>query len=169
MTSQARLSSFVAALFLGLGLGCGSEIDYDDELGLEPASSPSSEYELVFIGDGEERGGTNGQSDESGMGEEEDAPGDSGDERSDLIAYDDTGEFTVQVGLYDSSRKAGKRVRELSALGYPAYAIAIPSGSQFRVRIGYFESREMAKRFGEIFKEDTGAEYWIDRRSNEMY
>ena len=164
MTSQARLSSFIASLFLGLG--CGSEIDYDDELGLEPASSPSSEYELVFIGDGEERGGTKGQSDESGIGEEEDAPG---DERSDLIAYDDTGEFTVQVGLYDSSRQAGKRVRELSALGYPAYAIAIPSGSQFRVRIGYFESREMAKRFGEIFKEDTGVEYWIDRRSNEMY
>lgn len=168
MTSQARMSILVAALFLGVG--CGSEIDYDDELGLEPTSSPSSDYELVVIGDGEKEGGANTQSDESGMGEEgEEEPLDSGDETSDLIAYDDTGEFTVQVGLYDSSRKAGKRVTELSALGYPAYAIAIPSGNQFRVRIGYFESRKMAKRFGEIFKQDIGVEYWIDRRSNEMY
>ena len=56
---------------------------------------------------------------------------------------------------------------ELRKLGYPAYALGTRGDSRVRVRIGYFTTREEAERFGEIFKEDTGSDYWIDRRANE--
>ena len=160
MSLQARQASFVAAVVLGCG--CSSEIDYDDELGLEGSSS--TDYELVVIGEGERapQAPDNGSVDE-------DVPTEPDNGQSQLIVYDDKGEFTVQVGLFDTARKASERVKELSALGYPAYVIAVPTGGSFRVRIGYFESRDMAQRFGEIFKEDSGVDFWIDRRSNEMF
>ena len=161
MSLQARHMIILAALILGSG--CTSEIDYDDELGLEGSSS--TDYELVIID-----GGQQASQAPHSSAVDEDAPTEPEDNgQSQLIVYDDKGEFTVQVGLFDASRKANERVKELSALGYPAYVIAVPTGGSFRVRIGYFESRDMAQRFGRIFKEDSGAEFWIDRRSNEMF
>ena len=134
-------------------LGCSTEIDYDDELGLEAA--PESGYELVVI-------------DDASLGSVVEAEVQaSASDLDELIHFDEHGEFTVQVGLYGSAREAGASVRDLSAHGYPAYAIAAPSREGFRVRIGYFPSRKIAQRFGEIFKEDRGAEYWIDLRTNE--
>ena len=84
------------------------------------------------------------------------------------VDYDSDGEYTVQIGLYNA-RAAAERVRKLDDLGYPVYAIAISDGGGVRVRIGYFRTRADARRFGEIFKEDTGSDYWIDRRSNEVF
>ena len=84
-----------------------------------------------------------------------------------VVAFDRDGEFTVQIGIHDSARAARERVLELSKLGYPAYALAKRGDSRVRVRIGYFTTREDAERFGKIFKEDTGSDYWVDRRANE--
>ncbi|MCY3761771.1 MAG: SPOR domain-containing protein, partial [Gemmatimonadetes bacterium] len=84
------------------------------------------------------------------------------------VAYEPDGEFTVQVGVYSDVLKAAERVTELSALGYPAYVIAQPDGKGFRVRIGYFGTREDARAFGDIFSEDHGSDFWIDRRVNEL-
>ena len=142
-----------SAAFVALALftGCSPEIDYDDELGLE--LGPESGYELVVI-DGEET-----QTDalqDSAVEAEVQA---SGSDLDELIHFGERGEFTVQVGLYSSAREAGVSVRNLSAHGYPAYAITAPSGKGFRVRIGYFPSRQIAQRFGEIFKKDRGVEY----------
>ncbi len=86
-----------------------------------------------------------------------------------LIMYEPEGEFTVQIGLYENARIAGKIVSELSSAGYPAYAIANPGSKGVRVRIGYFGSRWEAERFGRLLKEDRGLDYWIDRRSQESY
>jgi hypothetical protein len=86
-----------------------------------------------------------------------------------LIIYEPEGEFTVQIGLYENAQIAGKIVSELSSAGYPAYAIANPGSKGVRVRIGYFGSRGEAVRFGRLFKEDRGLDYWIDRRSKESY
>lgn len=83
------------------------------------------------------------------------------------VVFDSAGDYTVQIGIHESARDARKRVLELSELGYPAYALAIRGDTRVRVRIGYFTTREDAERFGEIFKEDTGSDYWIDRRINE--
>ena len=99
------------------------------------------------------------------------SPG-TGDAREGLlagaVAYEPDGEFTVQVGVYSDALKAGEQVAELSALGYPAYAVAQPDGKGIRVRIGYFRTREDARAFGDIFSEDHGADFWIDRRVNEF-
>ena len=86
-----------------------------------------------------------------------------------LILYQPDGEFTVQIGLYEDAQTAGKIVRDLSAAGYPAYAIAKPDKKGVRVRIGYFATRAEAERFGRRFREDRGLEYWIDRRSRELF
>ncbi|MCC7263038.1 MAG: SPOR domain-containing protein [Candidatus Latescibacteria bacterium] len=83
------------------------------------------------------------------------------------IAYDPAGEFTVQIGTYDEARLAGERVKQLSAEGYPAYALANSGNKGARVRIGYFKTRDEAEHFGQIFKKDKGAEFWVDRRANE--
>jgi len=83
------------------------------------------------------------------------------------IVFDDKGEYTVQIGVYDASQ-AAQVVGELSREGYPSYAIPSPdTTSGVRVRIGYFRSREDAQRFGAIFKADRGGEFWVDRRANE--
>lgn len=83
------------------------------------------------------------------------------------IVYDPAGEFTVQIGTFDEARLAGERVRQLSAEGYPAYALANTGNKGARVRIGYFKTREEAERFGKVFKKDKGVEFWVDRRANE--
>lgn len=83
------------------------------------------------------------------------------------ISYDPNGEFTVQIGSFDEPRLAGEQVKELSAEGYPAYAIGNTGNKGARVRIGYFKTREEAERFGKLFKKDKGAEFWVDRRANE--
>jgi hypothetical protein len=47
--------------------------------------------------------------------------------------------------------------------------VARPAGDGVRVRIGYFGSRSDAERFGQRYREDTGSEFWIDRRANETF
>ena len=166
-TSKSFPPALGATLLWAAIAACGYDIDYDDELGVE-GSPQSAEYELVVIdGDKGEESSRRRDSIASSRGSETDGATGEGTEEG-LILYDDEGEFTVQVGLYASSRQAGERVRELSTQGYPAYAIAVPSGGGFRLRIGYFKTHRQAERFGEIFKKDTGADYWIDRRTNEM-
>lgn len=84
----------------------------------------------------------------------------------DLLAFDADGDYAVQIGTFSESSRASRRVHELAALGYPAYAVAHPSARQFRVRIGYFSSRAEADRFGQRFQRDHGGKYWVDRRSS---
>ena len=83
----------------------------------------------------------------------------------DLLSFSADGLFTVQVGTFKVSSRASRRVGELTALGYPAYAVAHPSGNQVRVRIGYFATRDEADRFGQRFQRDHGGKYWVDRRT----
>lgn len=85
----------------------------------------------------------------------------------DLLSYDADGAWAVQVGTYKTAASASRRVRELSDLGYPAYAVTHPAGQQVRVRIGYFASRGEADRFGQRFRRDHGGKYWVDRRTTE--
>jgi len=84
----------------------------------------------------------------------------------DLLSFAADGDFTVQVGTFKQSSRASRRVRELTALGYPAYSVSHPSGGQYRVRIGYFTTRVQANRFGLRFQRDHGAKYWVDRRGS---
>ena len=179
------------------GIGCSGEIDRSDEFGLgegggriEVIVLDSSAYERgatpkagaaagedsqkPFSGSTGFAGAPTGSAGSPGPSE---SPGPTTgspgtDAREGLlagaVAYEPDGEFTVQVGVYSDAPKAREQVAELSALGYPAYGIAQPDGKGVRVRIGYFRTREDARAFGNIFSEDHGADFWIDRRVNEF-
>lgn len=81
------------------------------------------------------------------------------------VFFDPDGQFTVQVGVYRDANRADQKVRALKDEGYPAYSVQSDAG--VRVRIGYFANRADADRFGRIFAEDRGVEYWIAWRANE--
>ena len=147
------MSNWLTVGFLAVSwIACGNEEEaegVDDELGLQGRSGRS---EIVVV--------------------EADATSETDAATADaalLVIYEPEGEFTVQIGLYENAQIAGKIVSELSFDGYPAYAIANPGGKGVRVRIGYFGSRREADRFGRLFKEDRGLDYWVDRRSKEFY
>ena len=144
---------------------CSYEGDHSSSADGDTSVDDADEYELVLV-------------DESAVAEEalpEPIPADedmmeASPSRVSLpgaVVFAQDGNYTVQIGIHESARDARKRVLELSELGYPAYALAIRGDTRVRVRIGYFTAREDAERFGEIFKEDTGSDYWIDRRANE--
>ena len=79
--------------------------------------------------------------------------------------FDPMGEYTVQVGTLADSTRALERLRELRALGYPAYGLA--SGKGTRIRIGYFARRDQAESFGKRFSREQGGQFWVDRRAME--
>ena len=147
------LSSLLAVLFLVLLASCSSEEEeaggITDELGLQ---SQEKRFEVIEF-------------EEEQKSEKEVSKINS----TLLIMYEPDGEYTVQIGLYEDAHIASKIVSDLSSAGYPAYAIANPRKKGVRVRIGYFATREEADRFGKLFKEDRGLEYWIDRRSQEKF
>ncbi|MFC1527079.1 SPOR domain-containing protein [Candidatus Latescibacterota bacterium] len=164
---------FAGTLLYSLVLvGCGSsEVDRDDELGTE-AESSADDYELVIIDESAEE--------DAGHPPDPDVAGDdvhqspspavaAASDTGGVVVYDPEGEFTVQVALLENARDAGTMVQELTRRGFPAYAVARPDGGGVRVRIGYFSTRSDAQRFGGRFQEDTGSDYWVDRRTNEMF
>jgi len=81
------------------------------------------------------------------------------------VFFDPDGQFTIQVGVYRDATRAEQKVRALQAEGYPAYNEQSDTG--VRVRIGYFATRADADRFGRIFAQDSGVEYWIAQRAHE--
>ena len=87
------------------------------------------------------------------------------EESGEGVPFDPKGEYTVQVGTFADSTRAHERLRELRALGYPAYGLASEKG--IRIRIGYFARRDQADRFGERFGREQGVPFWVDRRARE--
>ena len=182
---RSRFGRLLLPLLLSIAAttcGCSEEIDRSDEFGLDQGGG---RVEVIVLdssgiqygetpksggpvkGDGEKPlAGSDGSTGTS-TGSTEDKDGRQG-LLAGAVAYEPDGEFTVQVAVYSDVLKAGERVAELSALGYPAYVIPQPDGKGFRVRIGYFRTREDARAFGDIFSEDHGADFWIDRRVNEL-
>ena len=79
--------------------------------------------------------------------------------------FDPRGEYTVQVGTLADSTRALERLRELRALGYPAYGLVSEKGT--RIRIGYFARRDQAESFGKRFSREQGGQFWVDRRARE--
>ena len=150
---MVRRRSSILLLMVPLTGGCSDlQIDQRDELGMES----EGRYELVMMEDGEL---------ESSVAEA-DAGVDSAD-TSKPVYFDPKGGFTVQIGFYADASTAAEKVKTLTANGYPAYSIPSKDRSAYRVRIGYFESRADADRFGRIFVEDRGGEFWVDLRANE--
>ena len=173
-TSNSRASCRSSATVLvicacTLISACGSgESDGRDEVGA-PAEE-DTRVELIFI---DSESDSLARPAEGARAEEEAPPPaapTAADEvgGDDILKFDAAGRYTIQIATYKKAKDASRRVRELETLGYPAYAVAHPTGEQTRVRVGYFTTREEADRFGQRFCRDHGGKYWVDGRSSEI-
>ena len=154
--------------------GCGGEeIDREDELGTNQEEEDVNGYELVILDPPEKKEEMADSSAKELSPESPDTtpPVEEGDTGESLtpVVFSPKGEFTVHIGSFQKSGDASALVRSLGGEGYPAYAVASPDGKATRVRIGYFKTREDARRFGAIFKEDRGLDFWVDSRENEKF
>ena len=79
------------------------------------------------------------------------------------------GHFVVQVGAWRSEEKAQSYVDKLSSRDYPT-AYVVKTGNEetgdvwFRVRVGYLNTRDGAKIFGEELSKELNSGYWIANR-----
>tara|TARA_R110000868_G_scaffold259361_9_gene517431 strand:+ start:30481 stop:30963 length:483 start_codon:yes stop_codon:yes gene_type:complete len=78
----------------------------------------------------------------------------------------ESGSFVVQVGAWRSEEKAQSFVNKWSDRNYPsAYVIKIGEEATgdvwFRVRVGYFQSRNSAKEFGTTLANEINTGFWI--------
>jgi|SaaInl8_200m_RNA_FD_contig_31_1486805_length_2628_multi_6_in_0_out_0_3 hypothetical protein len=155
--------------------GCGGEeIDREDELGTSQEEEDANGYELVILDPPEKKEELADSSKKVLSQEIPDAypsaeKEEEGEETLTPVVFSPKGEFTVQIGSFLKSGDASALVRQLSGEGYPAYAVASPDGKGTRVRIGYFKTREDARRFGTIFKKDRDLDFWVDSRENEKF
>lgn len=90
------------------------------------------------------------------------------EERSRVVFTED-GEFVVQVEAWRSYNKAQGQADEWKDRGYD-HSFVVMSGNRdtgdiwYRVRIGQFETREMAKNFQTRLLENYQAQAWVSRR-----
>ena len=167
-----RLAGLGTGLLLCFTLSAcaGGRSDRDDE------ASPDTRTEIIYViedslQDASDRPeASEGQPPESPPPTAGDRPSlvtsvDVRGESGERIPFDPEGEYTVQVGTLADSARAHERLRELRALGYPAYGLV--SGKGIRIRIGYFARRDEAERFGKHFSGEQGAGFWVDRRPKE--
>lgn len=85
------------------------------------------------------------------------------------VEYSDDGEYVVQVEAWRSQEKANQQKEEWQQKGYDRAAVVM-FGSEdtgdvwYRVRLGEFESREMAERLQTILTEEYKAQAWVSRK-----
>ncbi len=161
---RKRPSAILLVACVWMTQACTSEEEGPPANDQRDTADDTGGYELVIV---DESAVSEGASTEAAGDDDRDDVEPAGIHLPGAVVFDREGDFTVQIGIYKDAGAARERVLELSKLGYPAYALGIRGESRVRVRIGYFTVREDAERFGEIFKEDTGSDYWVDRRSNE--
>lgn len=85
------------------------------------------------------------------------------------VDFSDAGEYVVQVEAWRSQEKAEQQAEEWKQKGYDR-ATVIMFGSEgtgdvwYRVRLGEFDSREMAERLRGNLTEDYEAQAWVSRK-----
>lgn len=78
----------------------------------------------------------------------------------------ESGSYVVQVGAWRSEHKAQSFVDMWSDRNYPSsYVIKIGNEATgdvwFRVRVGYFQTREAAKEFGTTLAGEINTGFWV--------
>lgn len=82
------------------------------------------------------------------------------------IVYSETGHFVVQIEAWRSESKAERQANTWKNKGYENVFItqlgSIESGDLwYRVRIGRFDTRDMARNLQQQLQEDYGLESWV--------
>jgi cell division septation protein DedD len=88
--------------------------------------------------------------------------------RRQSIEYSENGEFVVQIEAWRSQEKAQQQADQWINRGYER-AFVVSSGNEdtgdvwYRVRIGQFNTRAMAKRFQTELNEDLSTVSWVSK------
>ena len=82
------------------------------------------------------------------------------------IEYSEDGDYVVQVEAWRSEEKAQQQADEWVSMGYEeAYVVSYGNKDTgdvwYRVRIGHFDTREMAERLQSQLDEDHDAVSWV--------
>lgn len=88
--------------------------------------------------------------------------------RNEQIQYSENGNFVVQIEAWRSEDKAQQQADEWTSMGYDqAYVVSYGNENTgdvwYRVRIGQFDTREMAARLQEKLQDEHSAVSWISR------
>jgi len=84
------------------------------------------------------------------------------------VEFSDDGDFAVQVEAWRSDEKAEQQADRWKERGYD-HAFVVTYGNPdvgdvwYRVRIGRFDTREMAERFKNRISEDYDTQSWVSR------
>lgn len=83
-----------------------------------------------------------------------------------MNSISESGSYVVQVGAWRSEEKAQAFVKKWSDRNYPSsYVVKIGDETTgdvwFRVRVGYFGSRDAAKTFGADLASEINTGFWV--------
>ncbi|MBP5351855.1 MAG: SPOR domain-containing protein [Fibrobacterales bacterium] len=83
-----------------------------------------------------------------------------------------SGRYVLQVSVWDNPASAKKHVRDLDALGIPAYVVKVENpggleGEFWRVRVGFFKTVPEARAYGNEVLTARGLGFWIYNRAND--
>ncbi len=87
------------------------------------------------------------------------------------VSFSENGTYVIQISCVKSRTFANNLVAQLKKKGYPAYVSEVVDptpqlpGTYYRVRIGGFEGESIARGFAK--NELSGAEFWVDKKSND--
>ncbi|CAN5397842.1 hypothetical protein BH23BAC3_BH23BAC3_29630 [soil metagenome] len=89
------------------------------------------------------------------------------------VEFSDDGEYVVQVEAWRSQNKAERQAQEWKDNGYDKASVVMHGNDDtgdvwYRVRLGQFDTRDMANRLQNILSEDYNAQAWVSRRGQSV-
>lgn len=86
------------------------------------------------------------------------------------FSFSEDGAFMVQVGAWRSEEKAQGFINKWEDRNYPsAYVVKIGDEATgdvwFRVRVGFFDTKEGAEAFGTELSQEINSGFWVSSRS----
>ncbi|WP_018127393.1 SPOR domain-containing protein [Balneola vulgaris] len=87
---------------------------------------------------------------------------------SDGYTFAEDGQYAVQVGAFRSEEKAKAYLAKWADRSYPnAYTVKIGEEATgdvwFRVRVGFFSTKEDAAELGAVLAEEMNSGYWVSK------
>jgi len=85
------------------------------------------------------------------------------------VEFSDDGEYVVQVEAWRSQNKAERQAQEWKGKGYDNASVVMHGNDDtgdvwYRVRLGQFDTRDMAMRLQNRLSEDYNVQSWVSRR-----
>lgn len=90
------------------------------------------------------------------------------EEESMEYSFVENGQYAVQVGAFRSEEKANGYISKWADRNYPnAYTVKVGEEQYgdvwFRVRVGYFDSKESAEKLGATLAQEMNSGYWVSK------